>query len=542
MSIFQLKQDVSEIDSSNHGITACNLRQISASREVAGTAFPSGVQNYKFEMSGNKWWVPSKSYMRLRCKLTKGDGVTPLTLSDGIAPNMNLCGNMWQSMDMKIADTTISRISTNVAQVDTLKHRLEKSRAWSKTIGQSTNFWDEDFHARQNAVCSDGVQSDYKSVQQIRVNMGNPNAGDRVAYTDATNTAVITYVNAQPADLWLADDLYTDFSTPLNIRDNQVILDAAVDPTFRVFTLVLSAIGADAASADNIWGRTRRGGSDSRRVSEFELIWKPPLGIFDYENALPCGRYELSLTPQNSSILQNLAIETVGAASKASANFKFSVEQCYFYCYEVEGPNCSDMKYLLDIEQIRLQTVDFQGSTFGQRSFDVSPATRAVTIAYQDARVGGSDTRLSASKFRTYADVVPFYAATEIKNDYALSLDRQYFSYGGRSFPSQDADPKFDTNVDRTTQRYVESMIQSRAFYDTGGCEDIQEFHSAGSYYHQMTYKDERDQSTRLVVHSGFGSAPVANNARVLCFDTHSILAQITLENGVVKEVQVADL
>jgi hypothetical protein len=538
--MFQLKQSVDEVKSSNSGITGSNLRQVSATREVSGASFTGGPHNYKWSVSGNKWWQPQKSYMRIRCKLTKGDNTTPLTISDDIAPNMNLCANLWQSCDFKIGDTTVCRVANNVAQVDTLKNRLEKSSAWNKTIGQSSAFYSEDFYMRQNSVCSDGVLEDYKTVEILKENLPGFNAGDTVEYK-GSGVVELIFINIQNKNLFQAGDLYHDYSNPITVPSKQVIESVTVSNSNKTFALKITTTPVSAAVTTHRWARVRFGGTEARRVTEFELIWKPPLSVFDVEGCLPCGNYELTMNPQNASIIQNLAIESIGISSKLSTSFAFSITECHMYIQEVEGPNMQDSKYILDLSQIRAQTVDFTTSTFSQRSFDVSPATQALTMAFQDSRVGGSDTRLSASKFRMYDDVVPFYPATTIANDAGLRLNRFYMSYGGVNYPQNDADVSFNATTDKTTQRYVESMMQSEAYYDGGGAESIQQYHTAGSYYHQNTYKDGRDQSTRVTVYSGLSGVNLANG-RVILFDHHTILAEIEIENGTVKGVSVSDM
>jgi hypothetical protein len=547
-TIFNLKQDAeTDLDSSNHNIFGSNLRQVTASRSIEAKSFSSGVQNFKFEMSGNKWWRPSHSYLRVRCSLTRANPVTPgtpgdpLSLSDNIAPAMGLCGNLYQNMDFKMGDTTISRISNNVAQIDTLKHRTEKSQSWSKSIGSSTNFWNESFSVRQNEVCSNGVHHDRVSEELKRSDFAIYNVATTVAYVNGTNTAAIVYSAPPPADTWKAGDLYTDYTNG-NVEAKQLI--TAVALTANTFVIHLSqfpAVNTVAASAANKWSRTRITGSSARRVSSFECCWQPPLSIFDYDAALPCGKYELSMLPFSDAQLQMHAIESIGANTKTAADFHFEVSEVYLVIEELEGPNCTDMKYLLDLSQLRVQENTFAVSSFGQKTFDVSPGTRALTIAYQDGRIS-SDTRISASKFKVYDDVVPVDAATNTAADFGLTLERQYVSYAGHNYPPQDSQPEFKTNVDRTTQRYVESLMQSNAYHDTGGGETIEDFHSAGSYYLQKIYKDKSDGATRAVVYSGFSNQTKHNNARTLLFDEHGIVVAVNISNGQIKEVRVEEI
>ena len=65
MSLFELKTAIEDIESSNHGILRKNMRQVACLRDVSAN-FSGSIQNYRWELSGTKWWVPSKSYFRIR--------------------------------------------------------------------------------------------------------------------------------------------------------------------------------------------------------------------------------------------------------------------------------------------------------------------------------------------------------------------------------------------------------------------------------------------------------------------------------------------
>ena len=86
-SIFDLKTSTSELTSANNGTSRLNFEQFSPTRDVTGSNFPGSRIIINFEISGVKWWIPSRSYLRLRSSLTKFNG-TQLDLSDQIAPNM----------------------------------------------------------------------------------------------------------------------------------------------------------------------------------------------------------------------------------------------------------------------------------------------------------------------------------------------------------------------------------------------------------------------------------------------------------------------
>lgn len=178
------------------------------------------------------------------------------------------------------------------------------------------------------------------------------------------------------------------------------------------------------------------------------------------------------MNPQTSSVYQKRAIESLIADKDPATDFKFQVNSMYMYCCTVDGPRVDDATYLLDLSEVRCQTDKVDNASFGQKNFTVSPSTVGLTVAYQDLRAG-TDTRISASKFKCYD------AAVSLSNE--LALNRMFIQYAGQQLPSPDADPSFVAGTDYTTQRYLESQIYAGGYYDSGGCETIKEYHYSDS-------------------------------------------------------------
>jgi hypothetical protein len=166
-SIFDLKTSVEELSSANQGTSRMEYDQHPPTRDVTNGSFPNGAIHFRFQTSGQKWWVPSRSYIRLRCKLSKTDGIQ-LVNADDVAPNMGLCANLFQSAEFRINDKTVSRISDFMPQIDALENRLSKSSSWLNGVGASTNFWDSNFQVRQSAVTSDGLL-----IKELTTSAGN---------------------------------------------------------------------------------------------------------------------------------------------------------------------------------------------------------------------------------------------------------------------------------------------------------------------------------------------------------------------------------
>lgn len=553
MSIFSLKTSTNELTSSNNGMSKMKFEQHPATRDVTGQNYPNGSIHFRFETSGSKWWIPSKSYIRMRARLRKGDG-TQLDTADATAPNMSLMSNLFQSGEMRINDKVVSRVSDFMAQVDAVETRLTKSKSWIDSIGASSNWWQESASLRAAEVASDGtIVKDTVAVvpadtTTTRAAMGFDAAGGALAdrnqwaYTEATGALVYARgtdgngLAGAAASTAFPVGSYFKFvgvaNTPeveMKVLENDGAGNLVVEPLLNVDV---------ATDGRNDFAKVVKNtivAPASRRIDEFEMIWTPPLSLFKVDHALPAGRYELVLNPQTSASYQLRAIESVGAdktawTTSANGDFRFEVLDMYLYTHTVEGPRADNMTYLLDLEQTNCQSEKIDSVSFQQKNFDVSPSTYALTAAFQDLRAGTS-TQISPSKLRSY-DV-------GIANETGIKLNRFFVNYAGQNLPAPDADPSFVPPKDYTTQRYMESQIYSGAAYDTGGAETQEEWVNRGAYHYISFPKDATDRSTRVNVHTQFESGTDVANMRLLLFSHSRSVARIQIADGRVTSVEV---
>jgi len=534
--MFNLKTSVSEFTRAQYARPT--FRQVCASRDVTTTNFANGSQSYKFETSGCTWWVPSKSFFRFRVKLVKGDGVTPLTLSDNIAPAMGLCSELYSSCEFRIHNVSVNSCSDFVAQTDLIENRTTRGRNWLDKVGGSTNFYQASFADRQNAVCSDGIVSGniiYGSfVDRLALGYDALNTL-QIAGAAANVAQVLTFAaggGAAPPNtnvLYIPGDQFRYVSA--GVTYTGVIQSVAGALTMTViFPVVTAAVGAAVLP----FSRSRVSPSaalPARNVGTLELLWQPPLSIFKEAGALPVGDYEFVMNPHINGVFQKRAIESLLAdkiptlPGGANADYTFQVLDAYLWLATIEGARVDDAMYLLDMEESRCQVQDL-GNVAGvqQRQWDISPSTHALTIAFQDAQVG-TNTLYSPSRF-----VVGGVAQNE------LQLNRMYISYAGEQKPSPDADPNYTPTVDNTGQRYVETFMNCNLYNADDPCESIVEWHNRGSFYYFDWAKDESDRSTRVIANASF-AAGFANN-RMLIFDHYHKTVKITIQQGRIIDCQ----
>lgn len=509
-------------------ISRLDYEQLPPTRDVTGTSFPNGAIHFRWQNNGQRWWTPQKSYIKLRCKLSKVGG-DQLDISDNVAPNMGLAASLFQSLEFRINDKTVSRVSDFVPQVDALETRLTKSKAWLEGVGNSMNFYESQYEKRQQEVVLSGVKLDQSRAVDIQTRQQLGYVAQTTAI--ALDTGVLTKAGGGPsfANVFQAGD-----EIEIAVGGAVGTVRYTVSNVLTANTLQLNNLKTIAVAAANLeWSRIRTSASRaSRRVSEFELIWQPPLSIFKVGHAMPAGKYELILNPQTSNVYQKYAIESLGADKVPDTDYEFRVSQMYMYLNTVEGPRRDDITYMLDLCQSRCQSDNINQASFGQKNFDVSPTTKALTVAYQDIRAG-TNTLVSSSKFKSYD--------AGLTADQELKLNRFYVNYAGQNVPSPDADPTFVPPKDYTTQRYIESQIHNGSYFDTGGSETLEEFHDRGSYYHFNVPKDGTDRSTRVTVHQQFEGTTDTDNMRILLFDHASQVARVTIRDGNVEMVELED-
>lgn len=552
-SIFDLKTSVDELKMSNGGMADMKYQQVTSTRgPLSGDQFPASQIQMDWEMGPDRWWIPSRSYMRIRCKLTQQDGVTPLTMADNIAPNMGLAANLFQKLEFKINNNVVATIAENVPLIDALYNRQNKSKSWLDGTGASFNWWTTDQLTRQSQVSSDGTLvstgGSASTTVTSRTDLGFDAAGgggqaerNQWAYTAASGALVysrgtdgngLTAVEASEAFpigsffrfVGVADTPEVD----MEVLENDGAGNLVVDPKLNADVATDGRF--DFARVDRI------SGEDSRRIGGFELIWQPPLSIFGYGGALPVGRYTLLLTPQPRNSYRQFAIESTGANKipGLGQDYEFEVENMFMYVNTVQGPSIIDQDYVIDLETIESQETQFDGNSFQSEQFTVSPTTYQLTCAFQDSRIG-QDTRYSASKFK-------------LAGGLDLNLSRFHIQYAGKTLPSPDYDGQFKTTataLDFTGQMYAESQIYTGSVYSEGSSETIEDWQRRGPYYSFMWPKSGGDMSTRVIVYFKFdvpGGTLIDGNQRLIVFAHSRKAAVVQIRNGMVQNVICQDV
>lgn len=584
MAMFNLPQ--APIPISDTGIVGYRMVDLSTG---LSPNFTQNTHTFRFTVDGNTYWVPQRSYLRIRAKFTKKDKATNNVLGigrgDGIAPAFGFCATLFQSIAHDMSGTTVSQITSYVPQIDTLRHRLLKGQTWRDTMGPYINAY-SDFHTRQNMLLRDALsEEDTKFMNITKSNLmynsptqanGNYVAG---AITAATNLTIADCDNATGllsvhdtlltvagggtpgigsgtllSSLTLAGtSLWTTYSDILKVGDEISFWFRAVGdgkwypPTRSKVVAIADAVltvypNMPPGAHTFLWDCTihhRIEKYDVTPAAEIEFLWSPPLSLWqDTAHGIPASIHELRLTP--SQEWQKNCVETIREL-KVTDKIDVEITDMKLFISVVDGPmaGSSDGKgqYCLNVSDwvcnAQQAPINAGGTNLRLATYDVHASTTQLAFAFQNTETS-SYTKYPVSRFLCQG------------ND-ELKLTRFFIQYAGQQRPTPDSDQKIDLKVNTMdagaqnflTQRWYETLINTNAMYNPGGVEPFPTWLSLGPYYYFNWPKPPTDISTRVSLQYVLANVNVCN---ILLFSRNNTAHLISLSNGRVVGVETQNI
>ncbi len=268
------------------------------------------------------------------------------------------------------------------------------------------------------------------------------------------------------------------------------------------------------------WCRIRR--KQSRRVKDYELIYKPSLGLFTIDDYLP-GNWKIELTPHTNLKFQRYAIESL-LDKTPDVDYKLDIIDLQLYIWKgrVASPHNGMEDY--DFTELRCQAQTITSASLLNKAFVVNKNSHTFTIAYQKPDAG-DDTRFSKTKFR-------------MLNDFEKRISRYQLRINGETLPTPL--PQIDTdaaaNRDFATQQYYEQLNYNGTIY-LDEPEGLKEWFERGPYYSYRLPKKLGAESNRLYVSQEFSITP-PENFLLLVFDHYYSGFKLHLQNGLVSKCE----
>ena len=560
-SIFDLKTKNSELSSANQGLSNYKFQGLQSLRAVSADKFADGEIVFRFTFGSSKFWLPNKSYLKMKLKLTDVDG-TRLSQAKSIAWAMNTVPLLFQASSYKIADQTVCSITENLPQIDSLKNRMYKSDGWLQSVGQSNNNWSHSYRKRaENMYMSGGVEihnlNHYKKWADIVSESSIDSTADEVTVSSiATGEYEIEFTDIAGGDLDLTlikgisvgdvvqYESEDNATTSRRLKSMGVITKIETTKITFLPALDSHSLLAPANVIDNRLFEMQLARHDyydergSLNAQEMEFIWYPTLSVFDsVKHAIPCAgtKHEFTLTPYPNSVFQKACIESRGADKtylksgvSGDDNFTMTVQDMRFYVLTCDSNRIEDnFDFLLDLNEIQCQSTPIT-STQQQQSLDVIPSTNGITIAFQDS-ASLNDTRYPLSKFK-------------IRDEIELNLTRYYIRYEGQ-VPQPDGESELKrvgAGADLGRRDNLKDFYNRTKLYDgtlfMEQPESLEVYRSRGMYIYHPFPKTASSKNTRVYVQVNFSSLDDADSNPqepfLLLFSHYKKAVVLNVSNG----------
>lgn len=503
-----------------------NFRQVTCKRGIDANTFQQGIMDFDFSVSGKNAWLPGYSYFRIELELTGSGGVP--TVKDNVALADCVGGCLFNNCYFRAGGQDVSNITQYVPQAGILKHRLDKSGSWMKSIGRDLNGCDPSFARRMQKMASDGSYAEDGLTKVVK-----PDAASATVAFTAPNTVVPQ--NPNNTIVYLTQGLLT--LTPGNnpnvtwadygvgVGDTVVltgipfVIDSVVDGVNLATsnTSVVADIGTDANWYAEVNDTTRNG------KNKIYLMYQPPIGIFDLYQGIGSGDFKLQLNPNASykkacvEALQNL---TVGGGP---GEYDINVQNIQLYICQVKKDMPSAGILPLSLMEMQIINKTLSTSTGTQQlDFTVPPSTQAITIFVQ-AGSAGTDNRLPPTKFKVLGNIDE-------------KLESIQVTYGNVTKPSTLYSSEYGDSTNKMVQRWLESTVHSGKINNEGGTESLTEFLDRGSYYTYDFSRDKNDTSTYCNVQIKFSEA-LPPNSQLFLVSHYSRQVSIEFEQGYITQV-----
>ena len=522
------------------------FREINCQKANTGVNFGQGVQDYNFNVGGATLWHPSKSYFKIKMRVSGAANQQP-EIQEQLALADSVVGNLFDNVYFRGGGQDISSIVSFAPQASALRQRLTKSGAWLNSMGKDVYGLDASYTNRVNAISfiTDPIAED----QYERINLGS--SEHRLDYTCSVNLGQggtvflngvntnfdgtpngnntpdvpVNAANGQPAvPLLRAGDIiriagkeYTVLVVATDTQAQLVPLGTATDEAGNPFPLDVNI-----AAQTGVYAYRAKTGTQRATVC---ALWKPPIGIFDSDKPMGSGDFRVSLNPNaryKTSAIESIAKQTPSDNPANVGEFNFEVLELKLYiCLTTDTVRQSGVEQLFLSEQM-LQSKPI--TTVGENTMDftVPPSTKMLAFFIQSGKAG-SDTRVPPSRFKAL-------------EDYDMGLKSFQLTYANRSRPSTRWASVYDTTENCIQQRFWDTYSECGLANLQGGTETLADFIQRGCVFVYRFDRDSTDKATQVQLQVNMSEYEPGSNVILCAFYTRTV--EVAYQNGMITDVR----
>jgi hypothetical protein len=523
-------------------------QEVTCQRSVAGTQFAAGVQDFSFSISQPNVWLPGSSYLVAEVEiLGGGDPATAVqpTISEMLALSENAVAMAYSSAYQYVGGATLDSVNQDHAQIAAVHARINDTWAQSRSLGDSAMLNAASFAQRlaktSSTSCYPVSQADRGTSGLIGISLDGKETIIKPCAAGQFSAATLSVASLSAIAVGV-NTLFTSEHRGALLYIQGVCMGtisgvtSALQVTFSPNTLTNPAA---IAATPNWYLVIRNQQRTVQAKNKIQILYRPPLGVYNTDTYLPPGQYRLSLGPN-----PNYRFACVETLNETAVTLPSTGATCPYTInvLDVRMYVASAQKQIVDGVQPHLHLMEYQSfsrtmnSTSASFNFTVPASTEELYVGLQHPSAGSNPVWSPAR----------FVGA----NNSDLNIIGIQVSYAGLTKPPTRTSSGY-ANEDPAgrskaylTGLYYQSLLELGSSTNPGGEEDIDSWMQRGPLFAFKFNKDARDRSTEVSVQLTYGAGPLgafATDSKVFLIARYRAKRQLTVQNGQVTQVVAID-
>lgn len=259
-------------------------------------------------------------------------------------------------------------------------------------------------------------------------------------------------------------------------------------------------------------------------TNTFQIMFVPPVGLFQTNSVLGAGSYRISLTPKGDPTNQAGMQTTLSGTAVAGTNAFLAINSLKFYMATFRADtSMMDNVYYLPLREINIQSKSIVSGGQTSLNFTLPSSTIGIAVFVQD-QTAGSTMKVPPSAFIN-------------SNDTQKLLKNLQITFGNISKPSVNYSSDYDATdgTNKLLQRYIDTQNNTNLLPFSS--ETYADWLERGNLYYWNWVRPNEDASTEAQVYITMGTTSPAN-ANIFVCAVYRTTCELSVVNGIISSVK----
>lgn len=525
------------------GSTEGTWMEISCQRTVAENEYGKGLQDFNWSVSAPSVWFPSKSYFRYSLELYgPGDPTTnpptknPPKVSDQLAFAENCVSNSITNAYMYAGGQVVSSVVNSLPQCAAVCYRTGKTAAWMRSQGSSyaQHGTLSERIAAVSATTSGGAPTGLSGFDDNREEVYKPVATSNAATIEVQAGPILVSGATGAGTATAFREGTADAGVKVIVGGlTFVIVSVATDGGSGIQTITVKlgdVVGTFTAAATADWYAIRRTTRSDQARHKIDVLYQPPLGALQVDQAMGSGSYKISLSPDPNYRLSMIETKDPGyALAGTSTRYQVIVKDVKLYICTAKLSIPDSIVQLDLMEYAAFSKV--MNAKSQNLSFTIPASTETIYVALQSPSAG-SNPAFPPNRFVA-------------NNDSDLNLESIQITYANQVKTQTRWTSEFSAGTNKLVQLYNMSLQETHRDSSPGGAESFNQWLDRGPLYAFRFDRDAQARDTEMTIQISYKDSEAGTfdqQSKLFIIAEYRRLVELTHSNGQVVQVIARDV